>query len=95
MQVLLTIQAVRPSRRSRIYHQVHPDPLKGRLTLEISHESLGSRIQSVNDHLPIGWTGDFDPAYQLELHHLVQKDGCTSYPRALELGERKTKLCYS
>jgi hypothetical protein len=29
-------------------------------TLKISHEGFGTAIQGVDDHLPIGWTGDFD-----------------------------------
>lgn len=31
------------------------------LTLEISHEGLGSRVQSVDDHLSISWSGDLNP----------------------------------
>lgn len=29
-------------------------------TLKVSHESLCSAVQSVDDHLPVSWTGNFD-----------------------------------
>src|SRR6266404_1133419 len=29
-------------------------------TLEIGHKRLGAAIQSVDDHLPLGWACDFD-----------------------------------
>jgi len=61
------------------------------LTFEISHECLGSRIKSINDHLPIGRTGDFYPVYiRLALHR--QSRQLTSCPLDLGLGEHMTKL---
>lgn len=33
------------------------------LTLEIGHESLGSRVECVDDHLAVCWASDLNPAY--------------------------------
>jgi len=38
------------------------------LTFKVSHEGCRSRVEGVDDHFPVHWTGDFDPPVLEALH---------------------------
>jgi hypothetical protein len=51
------------SRNRRLFCRDAVQVEAGRLALEISHERLGARVERIDDHLPIGRSGDLDAVH--------------------------------
>ena len=52
-----------PHRVEQVQLAIDDVPPGGRVrVLEIRHEHLGSRVQGIDHHLPVGWPGNLDPA---------------------------------
>src|SRR5664279_266384 len=49
-EIMLSLDAVGPRGRVRV--------------LEVGHEDTGTRVESVDDHLPIGWAGNLHAAIE-------------------------------
>jgi hypothetical protein len=88
VQVELSMHHVAPGGRVGVWLvSFLPDGTSRLLTLEVSHEGLGSRVECIDDHLSVGWASDLNPGSSVESSPICK---LTFGPRDRGLEVRKT-----